>query len=272
MNRGARVLALITALAMLVGAVGCNKLKARDQLNKGVQSFKNNKFEQSIEHFKNAVSLDPKLGTARLYLATAYAQMVIPGAQTPENTRFAEQAIAEYQKVIETNPPLEQQVNSLKGIAGLYRGMEKYVEARDVYRKIATLDPNDAETYYSIAWVDWNEAYGKGQKLRADLKLQPADQIKDKKACEALRTANAEKVKDGMQNLEKALQIRPEYADAMAYMNLLYRQKADIECDDAAARAADLKAADEWVDKTLAAKKKEAEKNTNSGIVLDQGK
>lgn len=271
MNRGVRVLALITGLVMLLSAVGCNKLKARDQLNKGVLSFKNNKYEQSIEHFKNAVSLDPNLTTARLYLATAYSQLVIPGAQTPENTRYAEQAIAEYQKVVDSNPPLEQKVNSLKGIAGLYRGMEKYVESRDVYRKIAQLDPSDAETYYSIAWVDWNEAYGKGQKLRTDMKLQPTDQIKDKKACEALRTANADKVQDGMQNLEKALQIRPEYADAMAYMNLLYRQKADIECDNASARAADLKTADEWVDKTLAAKKKEAEKTAApGGIVMDQ--
>ena len=43
-------------------------------------------------------------------------------------------------------------------------------------------------------------------------------------------------------------------------MNLMYREKADLECDDLAARAEDLKTADEWVDKTLATKKAKAEK------------
>lgn len=270
MKRSVRVLTLITALVMVLSAVGCSKLKARDQLNKGVQSFKNNKYEQAIEHFKNAVDLDPNLATARLYLATAYSAQVIPGAETPENKRNAELAIAEFQKVVDANPPVEQKVNSLKGIASLYRGMNKYVEARNVYRKITTLDPNDAETYYSIAWIDWNEAYARSQQVRTDLGLKPTDAINSKGACEALRKANQDNVQDGMQNLEKALQIRPEYADAMAYLNLLYRQKADIDCDPAQ-RAADLKTADSWVDKTLAAKKKEAEKTTTpGGVVLDQ--
>jgi tetratricopeptide (TPR) repeat protein len=271
MNRSVRVLVVIAALAMLFSAAGCSKLKARDQLNKGVQSFKNNKYEEAIDHFQQAVALDPKLLTARLYLATAYAAQVVPGAtDDPKNNRNATQAITEFQKVVDTDPPLQQKVNSLKGIASLYRGMNKYVEARDVYRKIAQLDPNDAETYYSIAWVDWNEAYGKNQKLRTDLKLSPTEPIKDKKVCEALRTANLDKVEDGMQNLTKALEVRPEYADAMAYLNLLYRQKADIECGNPAARAEDLKTADEWVDKTLATKKKEAEKSGPGGIIMDQ--
>jgi tetratricopeptide (TPR) repeat protein len=155
MNRSVRVLALITALVLLFSAAGCNKLKARDQLNKGVLSFKSAKYEEAVEKFKNAVNLDPNLMTARLYLATAYAAMVVPGANTPENNRNAEMAIREYQAVLDTNPPQEQKVNSLKGMASLYRGMEKYNEMRDAYRKIAQLDPNDAETYYSIAWIDW---------------------------------------------------------------------------------------------------------------------
>ncbi|MBV9610563.1 MAG: hypothetical protein JO187_13460, partial [Acidobacteria bacterium] len=84
---GQFVLALVCVLALLVFLSGCTKLRARDQLNKGVQSYKNAKYEDAIEHFKNAVSLDPALLTARLYLATAYAQQYIPGADTPENNQ-----------------------------------------------------------------------------------------------------------------------------------------------------------------------------------------
>lgn len=53
-------------------------------------------------------------------------------------------------------------------------------------------------------------------------------------------------------------------------MNLLYRQKADIECNPAAS-AADLRTAQDWVDKTMAVKKAKAEKQpAAAGIVLDQ--
>jgi hypothetical protein len=46
----------------------------------------------------------------------------------------------------------------------------------------------------------------------------------------------------------------------MAYLNLIYRERADLECDDPGARERDLKTADEWVDRTLAVKKQKAEK------------
>ncbi len=69
--------------------------------------------------------------------------------------------------------------------------------------------------------------------------------------------------------LKKALQLRPDYDDAMAYLNLMYREKGDLECDDPAARAADLKTADEWVDKTMATKKAKAEKQPGAqGITM----
>jgi hypothetical protein len=78
--------------------------------------------------------------------------------------------------------------------------------------------------------------------------------------CDLLRSLNQRRVEDGIYNLHKALDIRRDYDNAMAYMNLLYREKAEYECDDPAARQADLKLADEWVDRTMATKKAKAEK------------
>ncbi len=90
-----------------------------------------------------------------------------------------------------------------------------------------------------------------------------------------LKEKNAASIQEGIDNLNKAIELRPDYDDAMAYMNLMYRERADVECDDEAARAADLKTADTWVDKTLATKKAKAEKaaqNQNGGITMDQSK
>jgi hypothetical protein len=68
-----------------------------------------------------------------------------------------------------------------------------------------------------------------------------------------------------MEMLAKALELRPDYDDAMAYMNLLYRERAEIQCGDPPSRAADLKAADHWVDLTMSTKKaKQKEDNKES--------
>jgi len=257
--RTAVVLGLATVLLFLGG---CNKLKARDQLNKGVQSYKNARYEDAIAHFQKAVALDPRLLNARLYLATAYAQRYVPGADTPENNRMGQQAIDEYKKVLQMDP---KNTNSVKGIASLYFNMKKFDQAKEYHEKAKQLDPNDPEEYYSIAVIEWTQAYAPRQEERAKLGLKPEEPIKDKKVCEALRDRNQSKVDEGIQNLTKALQLRPDYDDAMAYMNLLYREKADLECGNADARMADLKTADDWVDKTMATKKVKAEKLAQKG-------
>ena len=270
MNKSGRVLTVLMVLLALFSTIGCGKLRARDQLNKGVQAYKNAKFEDAIEHFKNAVELDPSLVTARLYLATAYAQQYVPGADSPDNNRFAEQAIDAFKQVLAQNPPKEQQVNSLKGIASLYFGMKKFDQAMEYYQKVADLDPKDPESYYSLAVIDWMQAYQPDQTVRASLGMKPTDELKDKKACAELQAKNEQRVENGIQNLQKSLQLRPDYDDAMAYLNLLYRQRAEYECDNPEARKADLKTADDWVDKTMATKKAKAEKAGPSGIVTTE--
>jgi hypothetical protein len=108
---------------------------------------------------------------------------------------------------------------------------------------------------------------------RAKLGLKPEEPLKDKKVCAALKEKNMPNIQEGIDNLTKALQLRPDYDDAMAYMNLMFRERADVQCEDPSARAADLKTADEWVDKTLAVKKAKAEKQPGTGgITMDQNK
>ena len=270
MNKSGRVLTVLAVLLALLSTVGCNKLRARDQLNKGVQDYKNAKYENAIEHFKNAVELDPTLVNGRLYLATAYMGQYIPGADSPDNNRYAEEAIDVFKQVLALNPPKEQQIHSLKGIASMYFQQKKFPQAEEYYKKIAELDPNDPETYYSLAVIDWMQAYQPDQKARAELGLKPTDELKDKKACDQLKEVNAQKVEDGITNLQKALQLRPDYDDAMAYLNLIYRQRAEYECDNPDSRKADLKTADDWVDKTMATKKAKAEKSGPTGIVTTE--
>jgi tetratricopeptide (TPR) repeat protein len=265
-----RVLALMAVAAFALSTTGCDKLRARDQLNKGVAAYKNARYEQAIEHFKDAVALDPSLQNAKLYLAAAYVAQYIPGVDSPENLQNANGAIEQYKSVLEQDP---KNVNSMKGIAGLSLQMKKFDDARTYYRKAIDSDPNDPEAYYSIGVIDWTMAFQPRMEERAKLGLRPDEPLKDKKVCAQLREKDGPTIQDGIDNLNKALSLRQDYDDAMAYMNLMYREKADRECDQPDQRAADLKTADEWVDKAMAAKKAKAEKSAGpNGITMDQSK
>ena len=262
-------LGAVLLFALLMGATGCNILKARSDLNKGVQAYKNAKYDQAINFFKEAVSLDPSLVNARMYLATAYAQQFVPGVDNPDNNKNADAAIEQYQEVLKLHPGREQEINSLKGIAYLYLQMKKFDQAKQYYGKAIQLDANDAELYYSIAVIDWTQVYQPRMQLWAEQGLKPTEELKSETACQKLKDTNADKVNEGLQMLNKAVQLRPEYPDAMAYLNLLYREKAHIDCGDAETRQADLKTADSWVDKSMAARKElEAKQHGPQGITV----
>ena len=271
MKNSTRLALALATLLLLVTGVGCNKLRARDQLNKGVQAYKSAKYEAAIEHFRQAVELDPKLINARLYLATAYANQVIPNVDTPENIATAQQAIDEFQHVLELNPNPEAKINSMKGVASLYFNTLRLDQAREWHQKVLQADPQDHEAYYSIAVIDWTKAYKPRMEERAKLGLKPTDPLKDKKVCQMLRDKNQTAVQEGIDSLQKAIQLKPDYEDAMAYLNLLYRERSDIQCDDPAAQQADLQTAEEWVKKSMDTRRAKAEKAAQAagGIVMD---
>jgi tetratricopeptide (TPR) repeat protein len=280
MNKYLRLLTLAAVALALFSSMGCDKLKARDQLNKGVKAYKDNHYEQAIDHFQTAVQLDPALINARMYLATAYVSQYIPGVDSPENLRTAQQAIDEYLKVIDMNPSRDQKVNSAKGIAYLYLNQKKWDDAKKYYRMASDLDPNDAEPYYSVGVIDWSACYQPRMEERAKLGMKPDEHLsgknkEQKKLCEELKAKNGPTIQEGIDSLDKAIKLRDDYDDAMAYMNLMYRERADVECDDEAARAADLKTADQWVDKAMQAKQARAAKAAaaqGGQITVDQPK
>ncbi len=259
---------LLTTLALLLlFLTPAGAQTYRSELNLGVEAYKNNQFDEAILHFRKATELDPTQTVARLYLATAYVSQYIPGVETKDNLLLAEQAIEQYQRVLESDAPANSKLNSAKGMAYLYLNMKKFDEAKAYYQRASGLDSNDPEPYYSIGVIDWTLCYQPRTEARARLKLNPEDNLNpknpaQKKVCDELRATNLPTIEEGIASLKQAIQLRPDYDDAMAYLNLTYRERADLECDDPQAREQDLKTADEWVDKTLAVKKAKAKKSS----------
>ncbi|HWZ43024.1 MAG TPA: tetratricopeptide repeat protein [Candidatus Saccharimonadales bacterium] len=273
MNRSARLLAVLAVAAALLSATGCKMLKARDQLNRGVQAYKGGFPEKAIEHFKNAVNLDDKLQVAKLYLATAYTSQYVPGAETPENLSMAQQAVEQYKAVLKDEP---QNSTSLKGLAFLYMQMKRFDEAREFYKKSISADPNDPATYYSVGVLDWTAVYKDTADRKSKEGLKVDEEMKgkrDQKLCEDIKGANEKRVDEGLEMLQQAMEKRQDYDDAMIYVNLLYLRKADMACSDPEARAQDKKLSEDWTNKAMDARKRKNEaeaKKGGGGIILDQ--
>jgi tetratricopeptide (TPR) repeat protein len=275
MKLSARIVAGFALLLVLGSTTGCSKLRARDQLVKGIQSFKAGQYEQAINHFQNSVKLDPNDPTTRLYLATAYSYQVVPNLDTPENLAIAQKAMNGFNEVLAKNP---NDLDAMRQIASIQRNIKQFDQAKATEQKIISMDANDAEANYTIGVIDWTQAYKNAVKILADQGLQDDGNgnVKMNKAtCAAMKTANTDLVNEAMQYLNRAVQIRSTYDDAMQYLNLDYRRKADLDCPNDAARKDDLAQADQWVQKAIGARKaNEAakEKAAGGGITMQNNK
>jgi tetratricopeptide (TPR) repeat protein len=264
--------ALAVALAgMVLSMSGCKRLEARDQLNKGVDAYKSQRYEEAIGHFQKATELDPGLPTAKSYLATALAQNVVPGLDTPENLKTAQEAIDIFQQVLDKDPS---DVNSLKQIAGIYFSIKKLDDAKTWQKKVLAVDPKDPEAAYTIGVIDWTLAHENTLKslVPAGFNDDGEGNVKaPKKVMDPLRQQNGPLVEEGLQYLNQAVANRANYDDAMAYLNLIYRRKADVDFGNGAAVKEDLAAADEWRTKAMGTRKANEEKKNAGpgGITMD---
>ncbi|MDW5265537.1 MULTISPECIES: hypothetical protein [Acidobacteriaceae] len=272
MKLTARIPVTAALLALLLGSVtGCNRLKARDQLTKGVQAFKNAQYEEAVNHFQNSIALDPNYEDAKLYLATAYSYQVVPNLDTPENIAVAQKALDGFQATLAHDP---NNLTALRQMASINRNIKRFEPAKEYEKKVIALDPNDPEAYYTIGVVDWMQSY------KNMISILAADGLTDdangnvkksKGACQKMKDQNTDLVTDGLQNLHKAVDINPTYDEAMSYLNLTNRIKAQMECGDDAARKADLAEADDWNNKALGARKineKKKEAKTPGGVTM----
>jgi len=237
-----RITLTLTFLAILaLSATSCAKLQARDNLNKGVRAFRDAHYENAVKYFQEAVQLDPDLTTAEIYLATAYAQQYVPGGRGEDNEKNAQMAIQTFENVLKRDP---NNVNAVAGLASIYYNLgqndtKQLQKSKEFYTKYAQLDSTNPIPYYTIGVLDWLVVYDKNNTLSTDEQIKVID--------------------EGLGNIDKALALNPDYDDAMTYKNLLYRLKADrAVSEDEKKKLIDL--ADEWFNKGLETRKKNAEK------------
>jgi tetratricopeptide (TPR) repeat protein len=214
---------------------------AKLQAHIGVRAFRDAHYENAVIYFQQAVQLDPDLTTAEIYLATAYAQQYVPGGRGEENKKNADMAISTFENVLKRDA---NNVNAVAGLASIYYSLgqddkSQIEKSREYYTKYAQLDPTNPIPLYTIGVLDWVVVFDKNNTAPKEDQLKTID--------------------EGLGFLDKALALNPDYDDAMTYKNLLYRQKAErADSEDEKKKLTDM--ADEWFNKGLETRKKNAEK------------
>jgi tetratricopeptide (TPR) repeat protein len=148
-------------------------------------------------------------------------------------------------------------------MAGTPYDPKLFEESKTYHQKHIQIKPEDPEPYYWIGVIDWTLAFRANAEMRKDYNEKNIrKQVKDTEPLPAaIRGDYLSKygslIDEGITDLQKAISLRPDYDDAMAYLNLLYRRKADT-VESAEERATLVKQADDLVDKVKEVKQKRA--------------
>jgi tetratricopeptide (TPR) repeat protein len=247
---------LLVCLAIAGVAQDEAKASASNQVDEGVQAFRQAHYDEAIAHFEQAVAFDPDLAVARMYLAATYLQVFEPGVDTPENVVLATRALEQYSEVLRSNPS---DVESLKGFAYLKLQLNEFDGAKEAYAKAIGLNPADPELLYAAAVANWSNANGGIAAEKAKLDAETEYSLIVSEGCSDVRTRFLPDIDSGIAMLNKAISLRKDYVDALTYMDMLYRLRAELECGSKKNFKADIKQSNEWADRAAAARKKQAE-------------
>jgi tetratricopeptide (TPR) repeat protein len=185
---------------------------------------------------------------------------VVPNLETPENLRTASSALAEFDIVLKSHP---NDLTALKQEASLYRNIKQFDQAKALEKRVTTIDPHDADAFYAIGVIDWIQAYKNaiGRLASEDLTDNgDGNPNLSRAGCDALIAKNKALVDEGIASLTQAIELKPDFDDAMQYLQLTYRRHADLQCGDPTGISADRKLVEEWSKKAMQARK-EKEKN-----------
>jgi tetratricopeptide (TPR) repeat protein len=226
----------------------------------GTDALAQKNYAEAISHLEKAITLNPSNSQAELKVANVYAEVYKSGVEERSNTDLSDLAIQHYRKVIDDGFSPATSIPAAKGLGNLYLKMGKFDDAKQVYAQPRTFNPNDAEPHYWIAVIDWAASSQVRQKQQAKLGMKAGEilAVKNIEVCGKVSDANYSNIDEGINQLNRALELDPEFEDAMNYMNLMYRERAEIRCNDPALRATDLKTAAEWTQKLAAVKKMKA--------------
>jgi tetratricopeptide (TPR) repeat protein len=225
-------------------------------------AYEKEDYATALKGYKNARAIDPSFDDLDRMIGYSEIGLYIPENKTPQNEAHADAAIAELTGYLKkrpddriardalinmylnanrtsqaiqyfqnylNEPEHRNDLEAVKSIATLYAKQGNFNESLNWYQKITLLDARNPESFYIFGVVCYEKV----------AKNPPAD-VKEKISI----------IEKGKQALQHAIDMKPDYFEAMAYLNLLWRQQALTETDPVKAQA-DIATADVIRNKTM---------------------
>lgn len=290
-----RFLAVLVMAGVAVAAGGCDQVRGRQKIQEANKLYKDGHYKDAVRIFEEAEKLVPNFWVLWLNKGYTCKQMLIPGADSPENKAAVKCALDAFKRMQELKPddargeqlyiqtlfdgeefetlvkifedrfaknPRDKE--AVLGLVQVYTKWNKVQEALEWYLKKAELQPDDAETQYAIGVFLWQQLMQKGggpDKASFDPRPDPT-KPKEKKIPppfgfgDIVSQQRIDLADTGIKYLNQALALRPKYHEAMTYINLLNRQKAMAYLDDPKEWQKAIDEAEVWRRKSLEAQGK----------------
>ena len=238
-----------------------------DALRFGVEAYKSAKYAEAATFFQKVVDLNPQALESRLYLGIACVAQYVPGSESPQNLDFANRAEAQFRRVLAVDDQNETAIAWLANLKYMQAqvapdGPKKDAaldEAAKWYRREADVNPDNPEAHFTlgaIAWSKWSP-HGLEARARSGMKPEESGPLKDDRIRRELDSRYRGLIEDGISHLNIALAMNPDREDAMSYINMLIRARADLASTQAAYDA-DVRESDAWGQKAIEIKKRRA--------------
>ena len=253
-------------LALALTVIGQESAKPSDWngwMEKGGSDSRSGRFAEAVVDFQQAIDLNPDHPALRVALASAYMAQYVPDSTKPENLALAERARAEYGLVLQNDP---RNIVALRTLGSLSlqqaqtlpeaNRLNKLDDARDWFHRVIEVDAQAKDALYSLGLADWFRFSPDWMAARAQLGLKPEDSgpLPDAAVRQALITKYGGAIDRAVTNLRAALELDPEYADALVTMASVARVRADLD-DSPGQYRADIALANQWGEKARAAEK-----------------
>jgi tetratricopeptide (TPR) repeat protein len=293
MGRVACALRVTALLLLIAASIGCSEVRGRRRVQKANQLFRDGQYQEAVAMFREAEQFVPDFWVLWINLGYTCRQMLIPGAKTAENAVAAQCALDAFQRLQRLKPGdprgpalyeqtlfetdqyetlarmytqrIEKNAGDEEALNGLIQVYSKWPDHLDDaitwHRKKADLKASDAEAQYAVGVFIWHQLFSKGggaDKATFDPRPDPNQKTQVKtppptSPGEITGPRRIELADLGIRYLERALEQRSKYHEAMAYLNLLYRQKSYAYWDEPDQWQRCVDKATEWRDKTILA-------------------
>ena len=240
-------------------------LTAQHWIELGDKAYRVSNYPEAVHDLQQALTLDPSNQLAMVRLGSIYMTMWIPGLPSEDNEQNLRAARKNLQLALQLHPTDKEALAYLAQLTYTEAMGKKDAQVKtlgvalDLFRQLAELDPANKEAFYMQGVIDWSLAFAAVQKERLASGLNPEQTIPipDLVKRNDLRESYGVITEDGIQNLKRALQLDPDYADAMSYMNLLLRVRTAIDSTQAEADR-DRAEADRWVRDSIAIQQRQS--------------